>query len=63
MRILLFVVNLEIVNSTMMVFEGEGPAVVCISIDAEIERPVTALVNTLSASAIGMSVHNIFWPL
>ena len=49
------VVNLAIVNSTMMVFEGDGAAELCISIDTDIERPVTVSINAMSGTALGMT--------
>ena len=52
--IFIFAVNLAIVNSTMMVLEGDGSADVCISIDAEIERPITVSINAMSDTALGM---------
>lgn len=48
-----YAVNLVIVNSTAMLTEGDGPAVVCVSIDAEIERSITVSISAMSVTATG----------
>ena len=48
--------NLAIVNSTAMLFEGDGAAEVCVSIDVEIERPITVSLSAMSVTATGMYI-------
>lgn len=49
--------NLAIVNSTMLVVEGEGMAEICISIDVAVEPTITVSINAMSGSATGKSLH------